>query len=200
VYPHIYGPLNLDAVDAVLCLARDDTGRFLVRKETAVNSLAPLLSRLDAGADAMADLRPAVIAGEPWPVGAAAGGDGEASWGPTEVLAHVAEMLTFWLGEMERVVAGGPNGPAHFGRTPDDQIRGMTVIRDSTLPARELFDRIEATRQRYDRRLPELTEDEIARVGLHPVRGRLTAQDIIEKLVVDHLEEHVTQVRETLPG
>src|SRR5262249_39700032 len=139
-----------------------------------------------------------VTAGEPWPTGAAAADSGEATWGPTEVLAHVAEMLTFWLGEMERVVAGAPDRPAHFGRTPDDRIRAMTVIRDSTLPARELFDRIEASRHRYDRRLPELTEDEIGRVGIHPVRGRLTAQDIIEKLVVDHLEEHVTQVREAL--
>jgi hypothetical protein len=165
-----------------------------------VNSFAPLLARLDAAGDAMADLRPAVTAGEPWPVGAAAADTGEATWGPTEVLAHVSEMLTFWLGEMERVVAGAADRPAHFGRTPDDQIRALTVIRDATLPARELFDRIETSRRRYDRRLPQLTEDEIARVGVHPVRGRMSAQDIIEKLVVDHLEGHVTQVREALPA
>src|SRR5262245_27320222 len=38
IYPHIYGPLNLDAVVGVVRLPRDGGGQFLERKETDVNA------------------------------------------------------------------------------------------------------------------------------------------------------------------
>ena len=77
--------------------------------------------------EAMVELGPAVAAGEPWALTDVYGPGPESSWGPREVLAHVAEMLPFWLGEIERIVdAGvGPGGgePPAFGRLEDDPIR-----------------------------------------------------------------------------
>ncbi len=60
---------------------------------------------------AYADLRPRSWHGEPWPLAKTFGTEPEAAWGPPELLAHVAEMLLFWLGELERVVEGGTDGP-----------------------------------------------------------------------------------------
>src|SRR3990172_5370064 len=63
--------------------------------------------RLAAARAAFAALQPRVTAGEPWALATAFGTEPEASWGPREVLAHTAEMLAFWLGEVERIVGAG---------------------------------------------------------------------------------------------
>ena len=145
---------------------------------------------------------PAVQRGAPWATGSLARGEGEERWGPTEVLAHVAEMLPFWLGEMERVLDGGGTAgdPVPFGRTAADQVRTLTIARDATLPPRELFDRIGAGVERYVRRLPELSADDLARSGRHSVRGVLSVSEILERFVVTHVEEHAVQLEETIEG
>jgi hypothetical protein len=161
-----------------------------------MNSLSPLLDRLEAAGAEIASRRPAVEAGAPWPVGAVAQGSGEAEWGPTEVLAHVAEMLPYWLGEVERVLGGASEDGAAvpFGRVASDPIRSATVVRDATLPPRELFDRIASAQERYRRRLPELDEHEISARGIHPTRGELTVGQMVERFAVVHIEEHAEQL------
>lgn len=123
----------------------------------------------------------------------------EHDWTPVEVLAHVAEMLSYWLGEIERIVAGAP-GLTPFGRLPSDAIRALTVPRDATLPVHELYARIAVSIDRYLRRLPELTELQTTAIGLHPVRGEMNVVQLLESLVIGHLEGHVVQVRGSLPG
>ncbi len=163
-----------------------------------MNSLAPLIARLDTAAAALEATQAAVQRGAPWAVGATERDAPEHEWAPVEVLAHVAEMLPYWLGEIERIVAGAPE-PAPFGRLPTDPIRALTVARDATLPVHELYARIAVTIDRYLRRLPELTERQIAAVGLHPVRGEMSVVQLLESNVVGHLEGHVEQVRGSLP-
>jgi uncharacterized protein (DUF952 family) len=202
IYPHVYGPLPIGAIDGVRVLARDGAGRFRPFPEAAVNRLEPLLDRMAAAGAQLASTRQAVDSRAPWAVGALEAGGVEASWGPTEILAHVAEMLQYWLGEAERVLAGadgrGGGGPAPFGRTPADPVRTLMVIRDATLPPRELYARIAASLQRYRWRLPELTEDELARTGVHPVRGELSVGELVERFAVSHLEEHAAQMEDVL--
>ena len=167
-----------------------------------MHSLEPLLQRLEAAGAQLASTRQRVDEGSPWPVGAVAEGGGEGEWGPTEVLAHVAEMLQFWLGEMERVIVGadgrGGSGQAIFGRTAGDSLRAMTVVRDSTLPVRELYDRIASVLGRYRGRIPELTEAQIQRRGLHPIRGEMSVPQLLELLAVAHLEGHAEQLNHAL--
>jgi len=158
---------------------------------------AALRLRLHAVGAAFLALRPAVLAGEPWPLAVEFGPGPEAAWGPPEVLAHVTEMLPYWLGEMERILAAGP-GPAPFGRVATDPIRIAIIGRDRTVPLRELFDRVASDVARYEHRLDELTATDMARQGLHPVRGSLAIADALEFFVVDHLAEHMAQLQELL--
>ncbi len=163
-----------------------------------MSALDPALDRLRAAAGRIAATRTEVErGGRRAPRGAAQGAD-EASWAPTEVLAHVCEMLPYWLGEMERVLAPGDAGPAAFGRTAADQIRTLTVARDATLPPRELYDRMAAGIDRYERRLPQLSEADVRRRGTHPTRGELTVEELLERFVVGHLEEHAVQLEDAL--
>ena len=156
------------------------------------------VERLRAAAEGFAAQRPAIEAGRPWPLHVVEEGSGpESEWGPTEVLAHVAEMLQFWLGEIERVLDEAPE-PVPFGRTVADRVRVLTIERDRTLPPRELLDRIGATVERYARRLEDLDGAALARRGLHPTLGELDVGGILDRFVVGHAEGHVVQLDQAL--
>lgn len=158
-----------------------------------------LLDRLRAATAGLDATRPAVEAAAPWPLAAAFDHSDEAQWGPPEVLAHLGEMSSYWLGELERVLAGDPE-PVPFGRLATDPVRLAVLERDRSLPPRELYDRTTSALERLERRLAGLTPAQLARRGLHPMRGELTAAQLIERFVVDHLAEHVRQLEALLGG
>jgi len=157
------------------------------------------IGRMAGAAAAMAVLRGAIEAGRPWPTGPVTGDGPEAEWGPPEVLAHTAEMLSYWLGEIERVLAGSPE-PVPFGRVATDPLRGLTIERDRTLPVGELLSRIQSSVNRYALRLPELTSAEWGRRGLHPRLGEMTVAEMLERFVASHIDEHAEQLRAALGG
>jgi DinB superfamily len=154
--------------------------------------------RLAAARRGYAELEPRVIAGGPWPLAEDYGNGPEASWGPGEVLAHVAEMLPFWLGEMERVIDGEGSAPVPFGRIADDPVRIGIVGRDRSLPLRVLFARVDDGLEDWADRLATLTNAERSRIGVHPRLGEMRASAIVERFVLDHGEEHVAQLTEIL--
>ena len=157
------------------------------------------VDRLQGLRAAYAALQPPVTAGEPWPLAAAYGTEPEALWGPREVLAHVAEMLPFWLGELERVLDATPGGsPIPFGRTSDDAMRIGSLARDRTLPLRVLFARIDGGMRDWADRLGSLPDDARGRTGLHPTLGVMPATEILERFVLGHAEGHVAQLESIL--
>jgi len=162
------------------------------------DSSATERERLAASRRAYNDLRQRVAAGEPWPLAVTFGTEPEASWGPREVLAHVAEMLPYWLGELERIVDGDGRIPVPFGRTGEDPIRIGMIERERTLPLRVLFARIDDGLAAWEARLGTLTDGERARPGLHPRLGELLVDHLPERFVVGHAEDHVTQLESIL--
>jgi hypothetical protein len=163
-----------------------------------MGALAGEVRRLESAAANLVALREQVEAGAPWPLADVYGVEPEASWGPPELLAHVEEYLRYWMGEIERVLAGDGRTPVAFGRVATDTIRLGVIGRDRTLPLRELFARIEADAARVANRLSELSEAEASRRGLHPMRGEMTIREMLELFLVGHTEGHVTQLREIL--
>jgi hypothetical protein len=114
-------------------------------------------------------------------------------WVDREILAHVDEMLPYWLGEIERVLVGAVE-PVPFGREPTDLVRILTVDRDRTLPISELYGRLDNSLERVLRRLLELDERQVARRGLHKQRGEMTVKQIVETMLAGHIEEHCAQM------
>ena len=157
-----------------------------------------LPDRLASAAAGMERLRDRVVAGEPWPLSDDYGTEPESSWGPPEVLAHVAEMLGYWLGEIETIVAAPAGEVPAFGRVATDANRLARIGDDRRLPLNELFDRVAGGASTAGRRLAELTPAEVGRSGVHPRLGEMTVQGIVERFVVGHLEEHVRQLDEVL--
>lgn len=154
--------------------------------------------RLGAGIAAINALRPRIEAAAPWPRAEMYGVEAEASWGPPELLAHVDEMLPYWLGEAERIVEGSGSEPLPFGRVAADDVRIGIIGRDRTMPLRELFARLASDGDRVARRMRDLSDAEAAREGLHPTRGVVAVDALFESLVTSHLEGHVTQLEEIL--
>ncbi len=154
--------------------------------------------RIAAARRGYAELAPRALAGEPWPLAEDYGTGPEASWGPREVLAHVEEMLPFWLGEMERVVDGTGGAPIPFGRTAEDDLRLGVIDRDRTLPMRVLFGRIDGGLAAWADRLATLTATERSRLGVHSRLGEMPATAILERFVLGHAEDHIAQLTDIL--
>lgn len=156
------------------------------------------VARLRAASQGFGAFRGELEAGRPWPLHNVEHDAGpESEWGPTEVLAHVTEMLPFWLGEIARILDESPE-PVPFGRTTADPLRVQTIERDRNLPPAELLERIDAAVERYARRLGEMTPADLARRGLHPTQGEMSVADILERFVTSHAEGHVVQLSQTL--
>jgi hypothetical protein len=166
-----------------------------------MGAMDDLAGRLEQATEAMVELGPRLAAGEPWPPADIVGPGPESSWGPREVLAHVAEMLPFWLGEIELILdAGGGGEPPAFGRLEADELRVAIITRDRAFPARELLGRVEVEGRRVARRLRALGDADAGAMGRHVTRGDLTVRDIAERLIIGHLEGHVAQLRESVAG
>lgn len=174
-------------------MSRD--GRLVPVSEPA--ELRALAERLQTAASDLLAQAPAVATGEPWPLSEDFGVRPESYWGPPETLAHVAEMLPFWMGEIERILAGGPE-PVPFGRVADDDVRLAIIGRDRTVPVRELFARIAADADRVGRRLLELDPEAASRRGVHPRLGELTIAAIADRFIVGHVADHAEQLAATL--
>jgi DinB family protein len=164
-----------------------------------MGALDDLADRLEAAAEALVELGPDLAAGEPWALTEIYGPGPESSWGPREVLAHVAEMVPYWMGQIELILDAGESlEPREFGRTEADDLRVGIIGRDRMFPARELLGRIEVEAKRVARRFRALSEADAGLVGRHPRRGDVSIRELAESFITGHAEGHVTQLREIL--
>jgi hypothetical protein len=118
-------------------------------------------------------------------------------WVARETLAHIDEMLPYWMGEIERIIAA-PAEQVPFGRVPSDLIRLLTVDRDRSLPVSELYARLDFHLERVVRRLLELDDRQCARRGSDRKRGDMTIRQIVDEMLAGHIEEHCTQMAASL--
>jgi len=162
-----------------------------------VDAMNDQIERLEAGRRAILAMQPMIEDGEPWALSLKFGEEPGADWGPKEVLAHVAEFLPYWLGEIERLLDGDLE-PVPFGRIASDSERIERVGRDRLLSVSELFERVNAAVRTTAARLGSLDPEDASKLGLHERRGEMTVATISEQFIVGHLEEHIAQLKEIL--
>jgi hypothetical protein len=154
------------------------------------NRLLEAHERLDA-------LRSGVEAGAPWPASANFGHEPESSWNPPELLAHVAEMLTYWITQIDRILEGYPE-PVPFGRVATDEERIAAIGRERARPVGELFDQVASGAHAAAARLRDLPDDQLERRGTHPTLGEMTVSAVAERMFISHLGELAEQLRSIL--
>jgi hypothetical protein len=155
--------------------------------------------RLATASGRLSELGSALLAGGPWALAERFDHSPEASWGPRETLAHLQEMLPFWLGEAERLIEAA-GAPVTIGRAATDDVRLAIIERDRSLPMRELLARVQNGIDRWRRRWSELDDAERGREGTHVTLGVLTVTDMAARFSVGHLEDHLDQLAGIIGG
>ena len=135
-------------------------------------------------------------AARPLPAGLSDPDPGQAErWEAGQVWAHVAEFPDYWLAQAARIVAAEtPDDPVPFGRTKTDPDRLAAIERDRHTDPGALLARVRDSLVEASDTLRSWPDDAWTRQGLHPIRGPMTLDDIVERFIVAHLEEHADQL------
>ena len=119
---------------------------------------------------------------------------GDERWEAGQVWAHLAEFPAYWLAQARRVVALPTNEPVPFGRVKTDAGRIEAIERDRHADPHALLDRVRASLRDVTDAARSLPDEAWTRLGVHPVRGEMTVQQIFETFIANHLEEHADQL------
>jgi DinB superfamily len=153
-------------------------------------SVDELIARLDA-----AERRLAEHADAPLPSGLTepdAGGDER--WEAGQVWAHLAEFPAYWLGQAQRVISLPTNEPVPFGRVKTDAGRLEAIERDRHADPAALLARVRSALAEVTDTARSLPPEAWSRRGMHPARGEMSVEQIFEKFIASHLEEHADQL------
>ena len=115
-------------------------------------------------------------------------------WEAGQVWAHIAEFPPYWLAEAQRVASLPTNEPVPFGRVKTDAGRLASIERERHTEPAALLERVRSSLAEVTDATRAFTPEEWSRRGLHPTRGEMTVQSIVERFIVDHLEEHADQL------
>jgi uncharacterized damage-inducible protein DinB len=116
-------------------------------------------------------------------------------WPVMSTLAHLAEMLPYWAHQAE-VIARDPGKP--FGRRHDDPDRVDAVEQHGRDSLDAIVPRIRVSLDECVRALRALPSEAWAAAGLHPTRGSMTVEQLVESFLVKHADEHASQTQRTL--
>jgi hypothetical protein len=119
-------------------------------------------------------------------------------WTVLQTLGHCNEMIPYWLGQCRLLIdVSGADRP-HFGRGADDPGRLAGPASGAVADPAELLAQLQAQAWRSAAAIRTLTVAESAQTGIHARAGEMRVQDIVERFIVVHAEEHERQIRELL--
>jgi len=122
---------------------------------------------------------------------------GTERWEAGQVWAHLAEFPGYWLDQVRHVLAevdAGGAKPIPFGRTKTDPGRLAAIERERRTDPAELLRRATASLAEATAALGALPPQAWDACGLHPTRGEMRVTDIVERFLLNHLEEHADQL------
>jgi len=120
--------------------------------------------------------------------------DGEERWEAGQVWAHVAEFPGYWLAQAQRVIALPTNEPVPFGRVKTDAGRIEAIERDRHTDPGALLARVRTALAEVGDAADSWPPAAWTRRGMHPSRGEMTVENIVDRFIVSHLEEHADQL------
>lgn len=118
-------------------------------------------------------------------------------WSVVKVLAHTAELLSYWAGQARDVAARSENNQP-FGRTHDDPDRIKAVEDHAGESLDGALQMVQDGLRVCVETLRAIPEAGWQRTGRHARRGEMAVGEIVDQFLVDHLEEHRLQTESTL--
>jgi hypothetical protein len=120
-------------------------------------------------------------------------GSGE-KWGTGEIWGHLGELVDFWIEQIGDVIDEYQGEPVHFGRALDDSTRTDGLVHGVSTPVSQLVEEVLAALGRLGMFLGALPEGWRSAHGVNRAGDIMPAAQMIERLLVGHLEEHVAQL------
>jgi len=115
----------------------------------------------------------------------------EGEWPVMSNLAHVVEMLPYWAHQAEHI-AHQPGAP--FGRTVDDPGRLEGIEQHARDAVDVIGQSLRAALAETLHTLRAIPDSGWDLSGVHPLRGSMTATEVLDALMVKHVEDHVSQI------
>jgi DinB superfamily len=113
-------------------------------------------------------------------------------WTGRQVVAHMVELLEYWMAEASRVAAS--EVPVPVGRPKSDLGRVTAVADGQDQPIDVLLGALHDRAAQVLAWLERLEDEDLNRSGEHFKRGPMTVGRVVEHFVVEHLEEHAAQL------
>ncbi|CAN5218382.1 hypothetical protein BH23CHL9_BH23CHL9_07470 [soil metagenome] len=115
-------------------------------------------------------------------------------WEAGQVWAHLAEFPAYWLAQAQRVISMPTNPPVPFGRVKTDTGRIEAIERDRHTDPAALLERVRSSLVEVSETARSWDGVTWGLRGAHPTRGEMTVEQLIERFIVEHLEEHADQL------
>jgi hypothetical protein len=112
-------------------------------------------------------------------------------WTPLEDLAHVAEMLGYWSGEIDRF---RQQPGASFGRVASNPERIRFIEEHAHDTPEQMAALLESGYGAALTLLYRLQPADLETIGQHVKFGPQTIRHALQEWLIDHLEEHVAQL------
>jgi uncharacterized damage-inducible protein DinB len=116
------------------------------------------------------------------------------NWAAKEVVCHLRDIEEFFMGRLASLMA--MDDPKFLPVAPDRWAEERQYLRNDTGAALEAFRK---RRQESLAFFATLTAEQWRRGGIHPTRGRMTADDILA-LLAHHDDIHLDQLARALEG
>jgi hypothetical protein len=159
---------------------------------------ADYLARLDA-----VEARLAAAAADEPAAGSLTGADADTGerWERGQVWAHLSEFIPYWIAQAGPVLRNQHSDAlVLFGRTKRDPERIGAIERDRHQPVSLLWEDTRADIAALRAFLGTIGPDRWAMSGVHPTLGPMTVDQLVERFLVGHLEEHADQLEGMTSG
>lgn len=118
----------------------------------------------------------------------------EERWEAGQIWAHLAEFPAYWLVQARTIVDASTQEPVPFGRIKTDPGRLAAIERDRHTDPAALLARVRDSLAEVSDAVRTWPADAWSRQGLHPKLGVMGMERIVERFIVEHLEEHADQL------
>ncbi len=116
----------------------------------------------------------------------------ENEWTIMQNLAHIVEIMPYWAGEIEKLVATpGQN----FGRTAQDERRLAAINEHGTDSLEQIKAVLPGSYARLDEVLSSLRDSDLELTGQHSRYGEKPVGWLVEEYVTGHVSGHLEQIK-----
>ncbi len=119
----------------------------------------------------------------------------ENEWSIMQNLAHIVELMHYWAGEIEKLVAASGQ---NFGRTAQHEGRLRAISEHERDSLEQVKAALPASYTRLEDVLGNLQDSDLELTGHHSKFGEKSLEWFIEDFVTGHLKSHVEQIKTCL--